>query len=117
MIFSENRYPLFGIMLERQLPSTAFPAGKARRLIALLENKIKHASGAAELGSCLTDTTREDRSRRAVRNLPLCWRPSVCDSNPRGILTRWCHTNLRVYFQFASSDCGALLSRPTEQPL
>ena len=67
--------------------------------LALLENKLKHASGTAELGSCLTDATREGRSRRAVRDLPLCQRPNVCDSNLRGILTRWYHANLRVYLR------------------
>jgi len=44
-----------------------------------------------QLGSCLTAATRESRSRRAVRVFPLCYRPSVCDSNYRGMLTRWCH--------------------------
>jgi hypothetical protein len=50
----------------------SYTAGKARRPIALSKNKLKRASGTAELGSCLTDTTREGRSRRAVRDLPLC---------------------------------------------
>jgi ABC transporter substrate binding protein len=30
------------------------------------------ASGAAKLGSCLTDATRDGRPRRAVRMFPLC---------------------------------------------
>jgi hypothetical protein len=51
----------------------------------------KCATGTAELGSYPTDATREGRSRRAVRNLPLCQRPNVCISNRCGILARWYH--------------------------
>ena len=43
--------------------------GERARLIFSSENKLEHASGTAELGSCLTDATREGRSRRAVRIL------------------------------------------------
>jgi len=43
--------------------------GERARLISSSENKLEHASGTAELGSCLTDATREGRSRRAVRIL------------------------------------------------
>lgn len=51
-------------------------------------------AGTAELGSCPTDVTRDGRSRRAIRNLPLCWRPNVSESNHCGSLTRWSHDYL-----------------------
>ena len=71
-------------------------------------------SGTAELGSCLTDATREGRSRRAVRDLPLCWRPSVCSNNPRGSLTRWCHAKpprLPVHRLTAGCCCQGRMKR------
>jgi hypothetical protein len=46
------------------------------------------------LGSGLTDATREDRSRRAIREVPLCRCPNVCLGNHRGTLLRWKHLNL-----------------------
>ena len=54
-------------------------------------NLNKRTPGATKLGSCLTYATRESRPRSAVRVFPLCYRPSVCDSNHRGVLTRWHH--------------------------
>jgi len=61
------------------------------------------AAGAAELGSCPTDATPEGRSQRAIRNVPLCWRPNVNASSYRGGVTRWCHANLRV--ELNGMDC------------
>ena len=46
------------------------------------------------MGSCLTDATLDDRSRRVVRISPLCCRPNACESNHRGTLTRWSHAYL-----------------------
>jgi len=59
------------------------------------QHKGTHA-GATKLGSSLTDATRESRSRRTVRVLPLCCRPNVCRNDHRGPLTRWNHSDLRV---------------------
>ena len=55
--------------LTPQVRLSAGALGKARR--SFFESKSSHASGTAELGSCLTDATREGRSRRAVRGVPL----------------------------------------------
>jgi hypothetical protein len=84
------------------------------------ESKTKQASGTAELGSCLTDMTREGRSRRAVRDLPLCWRPSVCANNSRGFLTRWCHAKppCRLgHRQTAACCCQGRISGELKQEL
>ena len=52
---------------------------------------LSRASGAAKLGSCLTDVTRRAAPGVSFVYSPLCWRPNVCDSNRRGTLTRWNH--------------------------
>src|SRR5215472_10849989 len=52
---------------------------------------LSRASGAAKLGSCLTDVTRGAAPGVSFVYSPLCWRPNVCDSNRRGTLTRWNH--------------------------
>jgi hypothetical protein len=66
--------------------------------------------GTAELGSCPTDATHEGRSRRAVRNLPLCQRPNACVGNHRGTLARWHHTipPCLTYNNKLSSDLGCV---------
>jgi len=67
------------------------------------------ASGTAELGSCLTDATREGRSRRAVVNLPLRLRPNVSPAIIAAFLTRWYHTNLRASLRINKLKLGWLL--------
>jgi hypothetical protein len=52
-------------------------AGADRPLPGTSEGRTRWASGVAELGSYLTDATREGRSRRVVRIPPLCCRPNV----------------------------------------
>jgi hypothetical protein len=52
-------------------------------------------SGTAELGSGLTDATREPFPTCRSYFEPLCWHPNACDSNHCGTLTRRDHVNLR----------------------
>lgn len=78
-----------------------------------LAEALFHASGAAKLGSCLTDVT--PRATPAVLFVfsPLCRHPKGCDSNHRGILTRWKHPDLHSELQtsiFRHWSCG--LSEP-----
>ena len=44
---------------------------------------------------------------------PLCWRPSICDNNHCGALTRWSHVNLRSGSIRGSLDRAGWLSRPS----
>ena len=53
------------------------------------------ASGAAEVGSCPTDATREAAPGVPFVDLPLCRRPNACADNPGGSLARWHHQILR----------------------
>ena len=71
----------------------------------------KHAARTAELGSCLTDATREGRSRRAVRDT------AMLTERMRQQFSRLldpvgsCKASLSIR---ASSVCGLLLSRSNE---
>src|SRR5262249_20543954 len=56
----------------------------------------RYTTGATELGSCLTDVTRErslPKSRSCVTAM-LC--PNESHNNHRGLLIRWNHLDLRV---------------------
>jgi hypothetical protein len=44
---------------------------------------------------------------------PLCWRPSVCDSNHCGTMSRWSHVNLRSGLVPSIFGCARRLSRPS----
>lgn len=53
--------------------------------------KLKFQSpGTPDSASCLTDATREGRSRRSVRGIPLHRSPD-CHGDDRGVLPRWFH--------------------------
>jgi len=56
-------------------------------------------AGRAEVGSCLTDATREGRSRCAVRGVPLCRGPNACDGSRCGDEARWFHANPHSHIQ------------------
>jgi|307.fasta_scaffold42161_2 hypothetical protein len=84
-------------MLSRTANPVAGPQFKMEKLIdfaarlTAVDIHISRASGAANLGSCLTDVTRGAAPGVSFVYSPLCWRPNVCDSNRRGTLTRWNH--------------------------
>jgi hypothetical protein len=44
---------------------------------------------------------------------PLCWRPSVCDSNHCGTMSRWSHVNLRSGLLPSIFGWAGRLSRPS----
>ena len=69
-------------------------------------------AGDGQLGSCLTDATREAAPGKPLVKLPLCCRPNGLRNSHRGPLTRWNHLDLRtgkvaVKFWTNKSDCQA----------